>query len=74
MTTIADDTDELVRLRALEREHRLALRVLAVAIEQLLRATDSEQIVISPAALSAARTLSAWRDKQSNGFVLTVAP
>lgn len=74
MTVTTELRSDLERLHALEAEHRLTLRVLAVAIEQLLRATGSELIYISSVAVRDAHALTAWRDKQSDDFVLTVAP
>ena len=62
------------RLDELLHEHRLTLRVLAITVEQLLRETEAEQVVISTEALAGAHKLSAWRDKATNDFILSVTP
>lgn len=64
---------EAARLAELESERSLHLRLLAVVIEQLLRATEADQVEISRLALSEARPLQAWNDTGGD-YVLTVIP
>lgn len=64
---------EITRLRVLETEYRVTLKVLAVAVEQLLEATGGEHLVISDGALFDTPDLVAWRNPELCQVVVTVA-
>lgn len=63
--------DELVRLRAVEREYRVTVNVLAVLAERLLAATHARRIEITDAAYADSPDLTAWRDEPNYMVVLT---
>jgi hypothetical protein len=63
--------DDLSRLRAIEREYRMTLRVLAVVVERLLG--EGEHVVITDEALADTPDLVAWRDEPRKQVVITVA-
>jgi hypothetical protein len=65
--------DELVRLRAIEREYRTTVNVLAVVVERLLAATHATRIEITDAAYKDSPDLHAWREETTRLVVLTTA-
>lgn len=54
---------ELDRLRALEEEYRITMRVMAVLANYLLGDSPSETLVISDEALINCGSIHAWRDE-----------
>lgn len=66
-------TNEVVRLRALETEYRVTLKVLAVVVERLLAGHEGEHVVITDEALTDTPDLVAWRDVERRQVVIAVA-
>lgn len=65
--------EEHTRLRALEAEYRVTVKVLAVVIEQLLGQTSGQHVVITDETLMNSPDLVAWRDESESQVVITVA-
>lgn len=65
--------DELIRLRALEREYRVTVNVLAVLAERLMAATHASRIEITDEAYADSPDLNAWRDESRYMVVLTTS-
>ena len=64
---------ELARLRALESEYRVTLKVLALAVERLLAATGAERLEIDDQAMTDTPDLVAWREHDAARVVIAVA-
>lgn len=64
---------EFARLRALEQEYRVTVKVLAIVVERLLDGSSGEHVVITDEALADTPDLVAWRDEARSQVVIAVA-
>lgn len=69
----AEFVDELVRLKAVEREYIVTVRVLAVVVERLLVLTHGKSVSITDEALTACPDLEAYRDDPARAVVISVS-
>jgi len=72
MSTERDPVDELIRLRAIEREYLVTVRALAVTVDRLVRLVGGTSVEISDEAIQNAPDLRAWRTR-NNTVEISVA-
>lgn len=66
------DPDELDRLRIIEAEYSVTVKVLAVVVELFMAAAAGDSIEITDSAVHDAPELQAWRVKDHGSVVITV--
>lgn len=72
MTAAETRDDELARLRGVQREYSVTIRVLAVIVELLLLEVGGDTILITDETLDKSPDLRAWRVEEKEAVAITV--
>lgn len=71
--TIAELGEEWARLKGVEKEYQVTVRVLAVLAERLLALTGGDVVTVTDRALAESPDLNAWRDTAITGVAIAVS-